>query len=125
MTDKQDPAYIQRYQRLPKWAQAEIARLTSDLKTARATLSAGPEDSTVIVDPHGDVRPMGTPYSVEFVQRLPNGRPVSYEVRATHTGGLEVVTDAGYLVPFGSSAINVVRLATVQDADVKRIFGQS
>lgn len=53
--------------KLPKWAQQEIGRLTSDLEYAKAKLTEGPEDSDTFADPYINTRPLGRGTTIEFV----------------------------------------------------------
>ena len=53
--------------KLPKWAQAEIERLTRDLESAYAKLNVGPEDSDTFADPYSEARqPLGKGTSIVF-----------------------------------------------------------
>lgn len=53
--------------KLPKYAQHEIARLAMDLEDARAKLAAGPEDSDTFADPYASVpRPLGKGTTIRF-----------------------------------------------------------
>lgn len=58
----------EQFDRLPKWAQQEINRLTLRLREANKRLSAGPEDSNVFADPYSDnPTPLGRDALVKFV----------------------------------------------------------
>ncbi len=53
--------------RLPKYAQHEIARLAGDLGTAKAELAAGPENSDTFADPYASSpRSLGKGTRVRF-----------------------------------------------------------
>lgn len=69
-------AKVERERRLPQWAQRELQRLRNDLAYEREKLAAGPEDSTVFVDPYSEVpRPLGKHPNVQF--NLPADEPVA------------------------------------------------
>ena len=60
-----------REERLPKWAQAELATLRMRLEEARAELAKGPDTSDSFADPYGEVpRPLGMDARVEFGSRF-------------------------------------------------------
>lgn len=63
-------AQVQSRSRLPKWAQAEFARLERDLKYWQAKASEGPEGSLAFADPYSDApRPLGNDPHVKFVTK--------------------------------------------------------
>lgn len=85
--------------KLPKWAQAEISRLTRDLEYERARLAVGPEDSDTFADPYNHTpRPLGRGTSIQFV--LEEGRGKTIHVRTTqrHDGTVRLDVVGGDMI---------------------------
>lgn len=105
---KRNPGIIDRFERLPKWAQQEIERLQRSVEWWQQQASVGPEDSTVFAEPHSDApRPLGTdpvvrfqnpldPQSMLDVMRMKPGSAV-LEIRSNQ-GAIEVSPQSGNVI---------------------------
>ena len=94
--------------RLPKWAQAEITRLKSDVAYLRSRLMEGPENSTVVAEPYSDSpRFLGEDPVIEFkgigmqpssirIKRLQLGSNVL--VISTDDNAIEVSPQSGNVI---------------------------
>lgn len=96
----------EQFDRLPKWAQREIDRLTMRLREASERLSAGPGDSNVFAHPYCDnPTPLGRDTMVKFVMGEASGD-------ALHVGifedGLRVYGHRGIVIqPRARNAVDV------------------
>lgn len=99
---------------LPKWAQAELARLRQDCEYWKAQALAGPDDSNVFVKMGGnESRPLGRDVRVDF--RWPNRqhpeRPDYIQVRHDDDG--LYVAAGNDCIAVRPSASNSVRIDRV------------
>lgn len=87
--------------KLPKWAQNLIYKLERDLESAHAKLSAGPEDSNTIADPHSDpFRPLGTDTTIRFKVGEEWHEYIDVRVRTDHKG-------ESYIYLMGGDSISI------------------
>ena len=94
--------------KLPKWAQAEIARLERSVAYWQAKASEGPEDSTVFLDDFSDApRPLGEDPIITFKRcgmgladiRVSRMKPGSNVLDISCTEGtLEVTPQSGNVI---------------------------
>jgi hypothetical protein len=98
----------QQFERLPAWARRELDRLATNLASANARLSAGPESNTVADPSTPSPRPLG---NNPCVQHLHNGS--STEVKFLD-GVLKITTFGGGLL-IEPDVSNIVRIRTNTD----------
>ncbi len=100
--------------KLPKWAQARIARLENSVEHLNARLAQGPADSRAFADPYSDSpHPLGPDPHVRFIVGAPRhagGRPPHISVRLAD-GGLYVMASDGLTIEPQSS--NTCRIFNV------------
>lgn len=96
-------------ERLPKWAQREIRRLTNDVEHLRTRLEAGPEDSDTFADAFSESkRPLGRGTQIEF--RFGDRWDQRFMVRLE---GRRLIVAGGERIAVRPQASNVVEIESV------------
>jgi hypothetical protein len=97
-------------ERLPKWAQDELARLDREVAYLKGKLAVGPEDSDTFADPFASApRPLGRGTRIRFTPK--DAERAHFDVTLQDDGSLEVHAD--YMLAVIPQASNMIELRRV------------